>query len=304
MIRAVFQFAGDTEQAAPVPPAGITLERDTDAPAGRLELTFESGAALFGREPCGVRLERGGTVLFTGVIDEHRICLEGGAREELFSLRSRVALLQDSEAEPGTLRMPSLRLMEQRFLSPFGMKAEDGDFSPKQGEMIVEKGTSCWNALCAFSERFLRCTPYGTRAGNLRFAARTPKRLRLQAVRSIEYSYRPEMQISRVVVQSTRTGAYSAVFENDAAEIPRMRYRAAQEGQSPREIIEAGEQGAFGVRVVCGGFVDAEPGDVCDFSGLGSAYRHMRLTGMQYRLVREMEETELRFERGGTEGEG
>ncbi len=58
--------------------------------------------------------------------------------------------------EPGTLRMPSLRLMEQRLLRPLGLSAEGGETGARQGELVIEKGTSCWAALCAFRSDFGR----------------------------------------------------------------------------------------------------------------------------------------------------
>lgn len=145
----VFFIMPDGTELTAGPPAGITLRRDADTPADSLKLSFafDFPAEL---EPCAARLEYNGETVFDGIVDEQAVHFEKGEKSTSFSLRSRTALLLDNEAEPGTIRMPSLRLMEQRLLRPLGLSAEGADDGPKQGELIVEKGTSCWAALCAF----------------------------------------------------------------------------------------------------------------------------------------------------------
>lgn len=298
----VFFSTPDGAELMAGPPAGLTLKRAADAPADSLALSF---AFDFPAElaPCAARLEYGGEAVFDGIVDEQTVRLEKGEKSTFFSLRSRAALLLDNKAEPGTLRMPSLRLMEQRLLRPLGLSAEGGETDARQGELVIEKDTSCWAALCAFSERFLGVTPYEARAGRLCFSPRTPKTLALPNLISLEKRRLPSAQISRVVVQSTRTGAYSAAFDNPAAGgVRRVRYRAADAGASPAEIFAAGERAALSVRAVCAGFVDAEPGDICSFLQLGEACAAMRLRAMRYSLTHGTEETELVFEPGESAG--
>lgn len=292
-MRVILRMPDGTE-AMVGPPAGLTLKRDADAPADSLALTFVFDFPEL--EPCAARLEYNGVPVFDGIVDEQTEHQEKGEKTTYFSLRSRAALLLDNEAEPCTLRMPSLRLMEQRILRPLGLAVQDGDRTPKQGELVVEKGTSCWEVICAFSERFLQVTPHETSAGNLSFTARKPQTLALTDVLSIEKRRVPYAQISRVVVQNTRTGAYNAVFENPAAHgVFRTRYRAADTGRSPAAILAEGERAALSVRVVCAGFVDARPGDLCGFPTLGAACARLCLQSMRYRLTRGVGETELVF---------
>lgn len=296
-MRFVFLFADGTETELNAQPTRISLRRDADTPADSLELTFTPSGPLFSKEPCGVRMEHGGTVLFSGILDEHSVHTKAGVRTEFFSLRSRAAVLLDNEAMPGQLRMPSLRLIETLFLQPFGLRAEGEDFSPKAGELVLEKGTSCWQAVCSFAETFLHGTPHCTRAGALRFADREPKTLRLSDVRETELSHRPYARLSRVVVQNTRTGAYSTVYENPAAAgVSRVRYLSAYARTAPKTLLAQGERAAVRLRVTCGGFVDADPGDVCGFPAFGAPCERMRLTALRYRYADGGEETELTFE--------
>ena len=109
----VFFIMPDGTELTAGPPAGITLRRDADTPADSLKLSFafDFPAEL---EPCAARLEYNGETVFDGIVDEQAVHFEKGEKSTSFSLRSRTALLLDNEAEPGTIRMPSLRLMEQR----------------------------------------------------------------------------------------------------------------------------------------------------------------------------------------------
>ena len=297
MTRFVFLFADGAQAAVKTAPQSVSLRRDADTPADSLELTFETAKPLFSTEPCGLRMERDGEVLFSGILDEHSVHEKGGVRTEFFSLRSRAAVLLDNEAVPGQLRMPSLRLMETRFLLPYGIRAEAGDFSPKAGELVIEKGTSCWQAVCRFAESFLHCTPHCTREGTLRFAERAVKTLHLSDVQETELLRRPYAQISRVVVQNAHSGAYNAVYENEAAAgVCRERYLSAYAKTAPRSLIADGERQSLRLRVVCGGLVDGDPGDLCSFPTFGASCEKMRLTALRYRFAQGEEKTELTFE--------
>ncbi|MGN0478866.1 MAG: hypothetical protein ACI4GO_05500 [Hominenteromicrobium sp.] len=297
MMRIVFLFADGTEAEADSQPVRISLQRDEDTPADSLELTYTPSGPLLNREPCGVRMERGGTVLFSGILDEHSVRTSGGVRTEFFALRSRAAALLDNEAQPGQLRMPSLRLIETLFLLPFGLRAEGGDFRPKAGEFVVEKGTSCWEAVCGFSSAFLHRTPHCLRDGTLCFSERAAKTLRLAGVQETELLHRPYARLSRIVVQNTRTGAYNTVYENPAAAgVSRVRYLSAYARTAPETLIADGEREALRLRVVCAGFADAEPGDLYEAAHLSPMCGSMRLTALRYRCTDGAEETTLTFE--------
>ena len=297
-MRSTYQLADGTEVRIKRLPEKLELERTEGAPGDSLKLIFQSGTAVLPGEPCGIRMEKNGALQFLGTVEKHTVRMEGGQREEVFTCRCRAALLTDCEAKPGILRMPSLRLMELLFLTPFGLQAAGMDFMPKQGELIIEKGTSCWAVLNTYGARFLGCEPVCRRDGTVCFSGQAQRWITLPAVKRVECIRRPCAQISRVVVQIARTGAYNAVYENPAAvHGNRVRYLSARADTAPKTVIAEGERKALQMRVVCFGFVDAEPGALCDLSAYGAEFRRMRVCSMGYTCTEGCGETELTFER-------
>ena len=124
--------------------------------------------------------------IFDGIVDEHRVKCQNGARTEVFSLRSRAALLLDNEAAPMELRLPSLRLLERMYLMPLELHAVGGDRRPVEGVLTVEKGVSCFEALQTFSERSLNCTPYPDKSGGVHFESYVPKTVKPDRVTARE----------------------------------------------------------------------------------------------------------------------
>ena len=150
-----FVFASGEKHSPKAEPNEWLLKCNADTVADSLTVRFGVGKRLFTEEPVGAVLKKDGAVLFDGIVDEHRVKCQNGARTEVFFLRSRAALLLDNEAAPMELRLPSLRLLERMYLMPLGLHAVGGDRRPVEGVLTVEKGVSCFEALQTFSERYL-----------------------------------------------------------------------------------------------------------------------------------------------------
>lgn len=170
-----FVFASGEKHSPKEEPSEWLLRSDADTVADSLTVRFSAGKRLFTEEPVGAVLKKDGAVLFDGIVDEHRVKCQNGARTEVFFLRSRAALLLDNEAAPMELRLPSLRLLERMYLMPLGLHAVGGDRRPVEGVLTVEKGVSCFEALQTFSERYLNCTPYTDKSGGVHFESYVPK---------------------------------------------------------------------------------------------------------------------------------
>ncbi len=283
------------EEASPL---ALVLRRDADTPADSLEVTFDAKKPVTAETPCALMVYAGDTVLFSGIVDEHSILMDDTGREEFFSCRSRIGLLMDNEAMPGVLRMPSLRLMEKLFLSPFGLTLGQNGTSPKGGELTVEKGTSCFTVLRQFARRFLGTELHCTKDGTVLFSERVPEKIKLQSVMAAEILYQPYARISRVVVQNTHSGAYNTVYENPVkGGALRVRYLSAGALSAPKTVFAAGERKAVRVRVTCAAWIDATPGDLCDLSRFGAEFSAMRLESLCCRVTRDGEKTELTFSR-------
>lgn len=292
MIQVIFRFQNGEERAAK--PSSLFLRRDADTPADSLELSFLAAKPLFSAEPEGVQVLREGVLLFSGIVDEHNILLDENGRRETFSCRSLAARMIDSEALPGLLRMPSLRLMEQRFLQPLGLAAGQGDRKPKAGELTVEKGTSVWSAVSAFAREMLQTEPWCGRDGAVHFCPREAKWLTAEGILSAEICRRPYSVVSRVVVQNSRSGAYSTVYENpEAAGVYRVRYLSARAKTAPKALIAAGERGRLSARLTLAGYADGDPGDLCDASAADASLGQMQVESLRYSVSETGERTVL-----------
>lgn len=197
-----FVFASGERHSPKVEPSEWLLRSDADTVADSLTVRFSAGKRLFTEEPVGAVLKKDGAVLFDGIVDEHRVKCQNGARTEVFSLRSRAALLLDNEAAPMELRLPSLRLLERMYLMPLGLHAVGGDRRPVEGVLTVEKGVSCFEALQTFSERYLNCTPYTDKSGGVHFESYVPKTVKPDWVTAREVIFCPYKMLSGVTVQN------------------------------------------------------------------------------------------------------
>lgn len=281
MMEICFLFANGVEKSAEKEPISMELKRD-DLPADRFTVRYLLKQPLFDEEAWGVRVRYNGDPVFFGIVDEHETAQEAGVYRECFVCRSLAALLTDSEAMPGVLQMPSVRLMEKLYLAPFGLSARGAVLSPQRGQMTVERGETCWDVLCDFSETFLKCTPHVERDGTVCFAERAYGALSLRDVKKSVVTRRPKEKISRVVVQSSVSGAYNTVFERPDAPLRRVRYLHAQADTPPAEIFAEAERAALQVKLVCSGYLDAQPGDRTDFFIPGVGCRPMALSALHF----------------------
>ena len=87
-----FVFASGEKHSPKAEPNEWLLRSDADTVADSLTVRFGVGKRLFTEEPVGAVLKKDGAVIFDGIVDEHRVKCQNGARTEAFSLRSRAAL--------------------------------------------------------------------------------------------------------------------------------------------------------------------------------------------------------------------
>lgn len=294
MMDIFFKFPDGREYRALKRPVRMELFRDMETPADGLELRYDAAQPVCGEAPNGIRVMRGETLIFEGIIDTHTVETEKGQRTESFVCRSAAAKLLDNEAQPGVLNMPSLRLMEKLYLAPFGLRAEDRVFASAAGRLSVEQKTRCWAVLRRFAEQFLGAEIFCTRNGTVCFSARSGKILELPTAIRLRLTRNPYAQVSRVVVQNARTGAYNAVYENEkAGGVQRIRYFSARAETAPQAVIAAGEQDALAVTAVFPGYIDADPGDWADLTAYDPTLPQLQVTAVRYVQNGESGETTL-----------
>ena len=260
--------------------------------ADSLTVRFSAGKRLFTEEPVGAVLKKDGAVIFDGIVDEHRVKCQNGARTEVFSLRSRAALLLDNEAAPMELRLPSLRLLERMYLMPLGLHAVGGDRRPVEGVLTVEKGVSCFEALQTFSERYLNCTPYTDKSGGVHFESYVPKTVKPDWVTAREVIFCPYKMLSGVTVQNAQTGAYSAEYHDPLAPQVRVRYLSAYAKTAPTALLNESRRASKRLKLTCASYIDGNMGDTMRTEELGE----VRLISKNVLLRGKDVKTELHFE--------
>ncbi len=142
------------------------------------------------------------------------------------------------------------------------------------GELVIEKGTSCWTVLSDFCQTLLGAQPYIDCQGVLHCEGAPERELRLGEVLSATLAMAPCKRISEVRQQSFR-GGYDTPYRSKEAAVERRRYGSMQSGEDPREVIARGERESFSLTVECpgllwplrGGKADVEVPGLGKFSG-------------------------------------
>lgn len=252
-------------------PRSASLTYDRDAPADLLEAVFPADRVW--EELVWVTACRQGETVFRGLVDEQNTRLtDSGITVELVC-RSGEALLLDNEAPPGTIQRPTLEKLGKTLLEPLGITRAVGE-AAAPGELVIEKGTSCWTVLSDFCQTLLGAQPYVDCQGVLHCEGAPERELRLGEVLSATLALAPCKRISEVRQQSFR-GGYDTPYRNQEAVVERRRYGSMQSGEDPREVIARGERESFSLTVECpgllwplrGGKADVEVPGLGKFSG-------------------------------------
>lgn len=231
-------------------PKEAVLSFDRDAPADQLKAVFP--ADRLWEDLTEVCAYEGGRGAFRGIVDEQntRLMAEGLFVELI--CRSREALLLDNEAEPGTLRRPSLEGIRKRLLETLGFESVSGDGGAVPGELTVEKGTSCWQVLAGFCQDYLGTEPYVDFDGALCCQGVEERRLVLSGVISAELSRLPYKRLSAVWKQGYR-GGYDTLYSDPESPVVRRRYLSAQSGKNPRAVLDQSRRDGALLTVTCAG---------------------------------------------------
>lgn len=276
-------------------PEEAVLSYDRDAPADQLKALFP--ADKIWDSLVEVSAYEGGRGVFRGIVDEQntRLTSEGLYVELL--CRSREALLLDNEAEPGTIKSPSLETLRQRMLEPLGLTAS-GNSQPAAGELFIEKGTSCWEVLAGFCQDFFGTVPYVDFDGVVRCEGREPENTVLKDVMSAEISELPCKRLSAVWKQSCR-GGYDTLYSNPEAAVSRRRYLSAQNARHPREVLAEAERESFQLTVTCAGSWWPARGTVDVAVPLAGRYEGCPVLRAVYYRDKNGERTRFILEKGG-----
>lgn len=191
---------------------------------------------------CRFRAEHGGSVVFTGVVDEYSISIDENGSVVTISGRSPAALLLDNELPAAQYASLSSESLISSFVTPYGISAVIGDASKTLGSFTVSTGESAWSAVKRFSRYAWGTTPFFTPDGALILNGRQGKNVTVNAdTDSASIKLRDERYgiISDVRVKNRVTGASYTVRNEDFI---------SRGGKSHREITVPKTTGADAAR--------------------------------------------------------
>ena len=222
----------------------LQVNEDEGVPADSLYAVFPYAPT---DELVGITLYDDDKALFIGVVDEEEHSSEPQGSYLRISARSLAAHLLDNEAMPCSYDHPSLSLIYQRYVKPYGVTLNSNSDEVFFGEQSITKGASCWKALKNFCTACYSAVPRISSVGVL-----YPKGMERDSVTvfggdGIRYTKIKETkkrceEISAVNVKATNAGTYSLPIENADAKargICRTRYLNAVLTESPMRCADA-----------------------------------------------------------------
>lgn len=202
-------------------PLSLNILKEENVPADSLTAIF----ALDGKLPelSQIKVTDGGEVIFSGIIDEQLTFIKDGAALFRIICRSMAAPLLDSEAYPRSYVLPSIDIIYEKCLKPYGIKGVIGGEGSFGTTYTVDKGMSNWQVLEDFCSRFLRVNPKITADGYLDLSNSVNDNLISLSNKdgiiysAISQSLKRHSQISHVFARLSVNGDYSYEMRNENA---------------------------------------------------------------------------------------
>ncbi len=267
-----FAFTGVRADGTEVPlpaPASARYDSGEDAPADgfRAEFPLQNSCGALAR--LRVSGADGGT-LFFGTADVQRETVSGTGNILQISCRSLAGLLLDSSPVPQTYEAPSLSVIFERHIRPYGFASFLGGAAVCRGELQIVRGMSEWQTAAEFCRKFLGTAPRvrGTvfdasgAAGNGFLALGTGGTRFFRA----EVRRRECDRLTRIYVPDGATGLYRLAAQEDeaAAGVRRLRCLSGA-GADASAVLRRADRSAFAVYAECPGMPEAEVGTPASF---------------------------------------
>lgn len=157
--------------------------------------------------------------LFSGIVDTQKVTYDNNGLHISITGRSYSALLIDSEAMPTTYYMPSLSLIYDKNIAPYGLKGFKGDNKNHIGALTIPKGYSEWNVLQKFADTFVKVTPIIDENGIVDLTDNDKNSTVIiyydKNVTSISKELNPYKIISKVIMRTKENSDYSLTINNN-----------------------------------------------------------------------------------------
>ena len=139
-------------------PLEVSISKSLDAPADELVAVFPNDKRIKEIVNIEVFNEKNKRV-FSGIVDEQKFFYETSGSFVNLTARSKVSLLLDNEALPGSYTLPSLEIIFKNHIKPYGFTGFLGNNKVFAKEFIVTKGMSEYEVLETFCNDYLGITP-------------------------------------------------------------------------------------------------------------------------------------------------
>lgn len=255
-------------------PCSVKLNRSKDAPCDDINITFPIDKLI--DEVKVIYVYNQDKLIFKGIVDQQSIEYTSSGIFLNIVARSPASYLLDNEAKPQTYYRPSLKIIFEKHIKPFGFKGFIGNGKVFSSTFVISKGMSEWDVLEKFCNNYLRIQPrvtldeyidasgkstnkeiiFSNAGGNLKYS-------------SFSYKIRRHKRLSEIFVRATKNDSYSIkVSDYDAINksIKRRRYlNATDESLTPviagQNMISNSKKDAYEFILQCPGVVDINLGD-------------------------------------------
>ncbi len=143
----------------------MTIAREEDVPADIFSGVFVYDDDL--PELKSVSVTNESKMIFKGNVDKQTLYCGNGISLLKLTCRSMTSALLDSEAYPRCYVLPSIDVLYEACLKPYGIKGVIGKCGTFSTAYVVNKGMSNWQVIDDFCTRFLNIKPIITPDGYL-----------------------------------------------------------------------------------------------------------------------------------------
>lgn len=293
-------------------PLEVTLNQSEEAPADDISAVFPVDKRI--EELKNISVYSSSEKIFYGLLDTQKTSYASSGTFLNIAARSMAALLLDNEACPQTYSVPSLLVIFNRHIKPYGFTSFSGDSKPFPLELVVSKGMSEWEVLETFCTDYLRVYPRINSDMTINATGNFPSNNIVFSSngQGVKYSYiyeniKRHKLYSEVFVRATKEGSYSLeVKDNDAISrgINTKRYLNAIDSVKTPTVcgeimLQTAQKNAYEVCVTCPGEVLLNIGDKATINDkLFGEIKNLLVSKIKYTLDSTSERTEVFLRRG------
>lgn len=293
-------------------PYNSTLNKTKGAPADDLTVTFVTDKKI--PELVSISAYLDNKLFFKGVVDEQKMTYSAQGTFLRLTARSMAAHLLDNEALPTTYCLPSLDLIFQKNIKPYGFKDILGDKQAFASQFTISKGISEWEVLEQFCVNYLKVYPTITADGVINATGVSKNEVikfsntgtGIRYISLFENIKRCDM-ISNVFIRTKKDGLYDMeIKDKEIADkgIIRKRYLNAVEAENTAAIsgelfINSSKEKSYEIELTYCGALNINIGDksyICD-AILGEV-KDLYVSNVKYILNQSCEITKLTLYKG------